>query len=163
MSAPDTGWLQLVLLLVFIVIVALFLLTQQNTLRVLKPENRLMQPGMVWLQLIPLFGQFWQFIVVVRVAKSIRKEIQFLQGDSIFGSADLDLVEKLSKRPTMFVGITYCALIVIGTFFNLFLTMSPDSPLIVVTLLIFLAGVICWIVYWVLLAQSRKILIRAAG
>jgi hypothetical protein len=41
--------------------------------------------------------------------------------------------------------------------------MSPDSPMIEVTLLIFFAGIICWIIYWVCLAQSRKILVRSAA
>ena len=57
MPAQDSGYLQIILLLVFVVIAVLFLLTQQNTLKAVKPENRLMQPGLVWLQLIPLLGQ----------------------------------------------------------------------------------------------------------
>src|ERR1700722_16043411 len=122
MRTYDNGYLQIILLLVFIGIVVLFLLTQQNTLKAVRRENRLMRPGLVWLQLIPVLGQIWQFIVVLRIAKSIRKEIEFLQGDSIFGLADLNVVEKLSKRPTMVVGIIYCTLTVLGTFFNLFLT-----------------------------------------
>ena len=78
MRTYDNGYLQIILLLVFIGIAVLFLLTQQNTLKAVRRENRLMQPGLVWLQLIPVVGQIWQFIVVLRIAKSIRKEIKFL-------------------------------------------------------------------------------------
>ena len=44
-----------------------FLIAQQNTLKSIKPHNRKMQPGEVWLQLIPVFNLIWQFIVVGRI------------------------------------------------------------------------------------------------
>ena len=163
MPAQDSGYLQIILLLVFVVIAVLFLLTQQNTLKAVKPENRLMQPGLVWLQLIPLLGQIWQFFVVIRIAGSIRKEIEFQEGDSILGSSDLRVVERLRKLPTAAIGIAYGILTFTGTFVNLFSTMGSNSPLIPVTGLIILAGMVCWIIYWVRLAQSRKILVQAAA
>lgn len=33
-----------------------------------------MAPGKVWLTLIPLFGQVWQFVVVLNIAKSLKNE-----------------------------------------------------------------------------------------
>jgi hypothetical protein len=163
MRTYDNGYLQIILLLVFIGIVVLFLLTQQNTLKAVRRENRLMQPGLVWLQLIPVVGQIWQFIVVLRIAKSIRKEIKFVQGDSLFGSSDLSVAEKLTHRATLAIGITYCTLTLVGASFNLFMTAGQESPLTPIVGLIFLTGIACWIVYWVRLAQSRKILVRAAS
>ena len=163
MPTHDSGYLQIILLVVFVGIAVLFLLTQQNTLKAVKSENRRMKPGLVWLQLIPLFGQIWQFWVISRIAGSIRKEIEFQEGDSILGSSDLRVAERLSKRPTLVIGIAYSILCTIGAFINLFATVSPDSTLIDVTLLIFFAGIACWIIYWVRLAQSRKILVRAAA
>jgi len=163
MRTSNDGYLQIILLLVFIGIAVLFLLTQQNTLKAVRRENRLMQPGLVWLQLIPAVGQIWQFIVVLRIAKSIRKEIKFVQGDSLFGSSDLSVAEKLTHRATLAIGITYCTLTLIGAFFNLFMTAGQESPLTPIVGLIFLTGIICWIIYWVRLAQSRKILVRAAS
>jgi hypothetical protein len=35
----------------------LFLLTQQKSLRAVRKSNRLLLPGLVWLQIIPIFGQ----------------------------------------------------------------------------------------------------------
>jgi hypothetical protein len=122
-----------------------------------------MRPGLVWLQLIPVVGQVWQFFVVIRIAGSIRKEIAFQEGDSILGSSDLRVVERLRKLPTAAIGIAYGILTSTGTFINLFSTMGSNSSLIPVTGLIFLTGMVCWIVYWVRLAQSRKILVRAAS
>jgi hypothetical protein len=163
MRTSNDGYLQIILLLVFIGIAVLFLLTQQNTLKAVRRENRLMQPGLVWLQLIPVVGQIWQFIVVLRIAKSIRKEIKFVQGDSLFGSSDLNVAEKLTHRATLAIGISYCTLTLVGALFNLFMTAGQESPLIPIVGLIFLTGIVCWIIYWVRLAQSRKILVRAAA
>ena len=163
MRTSNDGYLQIILLLVFIGIAVLFLLTQQNTLKAVRRENRLMQPGLVWLQLIPVVGQIWQFIVVLRIAKSIRKEIKFVQGDSLFGSSDLSVAEKLTRRATLAIGITYCTLTLVGASFNLFMTAGQESPLTAIVGLIFLTGIVCWIIYWVRLAQSRKILVRSAA
>ena len=163
MRTSNDGYLQIILLLVFIGIAVLFLLTQQNTLKAVRRENRLMQPGLVWLQLIPVVGQIWQFMVVLRIAKSIRKEIKFVQGDSLFGSSDLSVAEKLTHRATLAIGITYCTLTLVGAFFNLFMTAEQESPLTPIVGLIFLTGIVCWIIYWVRLAQSRKILVRGTA
>ena len=49
-----------------------YLLTLQGILQEVKPENRKMDPGMVWLTLIPLFGIVWQFIIVGNIADSLK-------------------------------------------------------------------------------------------
>jgi hypothetical protein len=54
----------LCLVLGYLVALILFLIAQQNTLEAIQPQNRKMQPGEMWLQLIPLFNLIWQFIVV---------------------------------------------------------------------------------------------------
>ena len=64
-------WLILLIPLIF------FLVTQQNTLEAIQPENRTISPGEVWLQLIPLFNFVWCFIVVNRVSESINREFSF--------------------------------------------------------------------------------------
>jgi hypothetical protein len=53
-----------------------YLLTLQKALNRCSPENRAMQPGMVWLMLIPLFNVVWQFFVVLNLAKSLAAEFQ---------------------------------------------------------------------------------------
>lgn len=54
MNEPlHAGYIQILLLIVFIIPVIFFVLTQQRTLELIRPENRLMRPGQVWLQFIP--------------------------------------------------------------------------------------------------------------
>jgi hypothetical protein len=61
-----------VLLLPFI----FYLLTLQKALNRCSPENRAMNPGMVWLMFVPLFNLVWQFMIVLNVAKSLGAEFQ---------------------------------------------------------------------------------------
>jgi hypothetical protein len=156
MPTYDTGYLQIIILLVFVVIAVLFLLTQQNTLKAVKPENRLMQPGMVWLQLIPLFGMIWQFSVVSRIADSLAKERTSFQEDSILGLADYTAAEQVGERPTYGIGLAYCILEIINV------VMAWPHLLPTVQGLVALAMIICWIIYWVQLAAIKKKIIRLA-
>ena len=55
-------------------ITILFLLTLSKALRRCAPENRTMEPGMVWLYLIPIFNLYWQFVTVNRVSESLKNE-----------------------------------------------------------------------------------------
>ena len=49
-----------------------FLIELQNTLKVVKNENRKMKPGQVWLLFIPLFSIYWYFEVVNKIADSLK-------------------------------------------------------------------------------------------
>ena len=53
-----------------------FLIELQNTLKVVKNENRKMKPGQVWLLLIPLFSIYWYFEVVGKIADSLQAEFK---------------------------------------------------------------------------------------
>jgi len=53
-----------------------FLFTVQNALCRVSPRNRLMEPGMVWLMLIPCFNIIWQFFIATRVPGSLRNEFR---------------------------------------------------------------------------------------
>lgn len=156
----------MLLLLLFLIPAILFLLTQQNTLRLIKPENRSMLPGLVWLQLIPFLGQIWQFVVIVKIAASIKKELLSRYDDPLFGS-DAAKIELGSKRPTLIAGLVYsivmwfCYLLaayqagrevrysaraaLTGT------AAETDAGLITVGFLA-LTTIACWIVYWIVLA-----------
>ena len=57
----------MVMLLLFLLPFILYLVTLQNTLKEIKPENRKMQPGKVWLMFIPLFSLVWHFIMINRI------------------------------------------------------------------------------------------------
>ena len=60
--------------LVMLVVQVLYLLNIYQTLDKVSPRNRDMEPGMVFLSLIPIFGLVWNFFVVIRLTESLRKE-----------------------------------------------------------------------------------------
>ena len=48
----------------------------QVLLRRCMPSNRRLKPGLVWLQVVPVFGALWQFIVVRALGRSLRDEVR---------------------------------------------------------------------------------------
>jgi hypothetical protein len=110
-----------------------YLLTLQNTFQLIKNENRKMQPGQVWLSLIPLFGIVWQFIIVNNLADSLRLE---------FSQRNISVGE---ERPGIGIGLAYCILICC-------------SIIPFLGVLTGLAGFICWIIYWVKISNYKATL-----
>ena len=54
----------------------LFLLNLHKTLEAVSPENRKMEPGLVWLALIPIFYWIWHFFIVTNISESLKNEFQ---------------------------------------------------------------------------------------
>jgi hypothetical protein len=147
-----------------------FLVTQQRTLNAVPPEDRLLRPGRVWLQLIPVFGLIYQFFVTARIAGSLRKERISRLSDSLMtehsGPATLS-----TNRPTLGIGLSFCITNLgfsIANFFNAFLTVDPrrgDTAVIAIVSLSFiffaLGALTCWIIYWISLARSRRRILAA--
>jgi hypothetical protein len=146
--------IQFLLLPALLIPAIFFLLSQQRTLQAVRKENQLMRPGLVWLQLIPIFGQCWQFFVVTRIAESISKGFSSWQDDSILGVSDPSVVEEFGKRPTFAIGITYCVLISAGITVNLFV--REGFRFLFVGPIFTWSGMICWIIYWVQLVAYRR-------
>jgi hypothetical protein len=63
-------------LVIALVIAIFYFLTLQKALSRVQPRNRLMEPGLVWLGLIPLFNIVWSFFIATRVPGSLRNEFQ---------------------------------------------------------------------------------------
>ena len=61
------GIMELIVVLFFVIAfflpVVFYLITLQSTLNEVSLKNRRMNPGEVWLMLIPIFGLVWQFIM----------------------------------------------------------------------------------------------------
>ncbi len=122
-----------IIVLVVILIPAIFyLLTLQNTLKAIQPQHRKMEPGMVWLMLIPLFNLVWHFIIVSRISDSIRDEL-IARG------------ETPSDRPTYGIGLAASILFVCGRIPVPFLGGATS-----------LAGLVCWIIYWVKVNEYKN-------
>lgn len=133
---------QFLFLVLFFVPAILFLLTQQRTIRLIQRRNRRIEPGEVFLQLVPLFGMIWQFFVVIRLSDSIRKEL----GETTFSFEKVPVAySEKEERPTYRIGIAYCIL------FCGYILPFIGSYL-------FLAGTVCWIVYWIRLARYKRLL-----
>lgn len=111
-----------------------YLITMQNTLKAISDENRRMPPGEVWLMLIPLFGMVWQFIMVNRMADSLRPEFD-----------RLGIVEP-EQRPGAGIGLAFCIL-------------NVCSIIPFLGYLSALGGIVCWIIYWVKIAGFKNKLI----
>lgn len=60
----------------FIVVYILYILTLSNALNKCSPASRTMQPGTMWLLLIPLFNIVWNFLVVSGMAQSLGNEFR---------------------------------------------------------------------------------------
>lgn len=110
MDEISVSILGVIILLAVLGFLIFFLITQQNTLKAIREENRLMRPGQVWLQLIPLYNYVWQFKVVSRISDSIRLEFDSRKDDSILGYSDVQAVEVANIRPTYDIGIAMCIL-----------------------------------------------------
>ena len=114
-----------------------YCLTLQKALNRVSPENRAMQPGMVWLLLIPLFNIVWNFFVVLNMAKSLGAEFK-----------KRNIAEE--PEPGKGIGLTACILMCC--------TIIP-----VVGGLAGLGYLVCWIIYWVKIAGfSGKLAAPAA-
>ena len=115
-----------------------YLLTLQNTLKAVSPENQKMPPGQVWMILIPLFGLGWQFVVVNRIADSLKAE---------FAKRNIPCEE---DRPGYSIGLTYCILYCCGIIPFLGVLAS-------------IGGVVCWIIYWVKISGYKTKLDQTNG
>lgn len=115
-------------LAVFLVPLVLYLLTLQNTLKAISPESRLMNPGQVWLMLIPLFNLYWQFMLVDKLSRSIGAECVRLS------------IPHDDYNPTYGIGLTMCV-------FNC---------LFWIPILGSFGSLISWIIHWIKVADYKK-------
>ena len=60
----------------FIVIAIFYILTLSRALEKCHPASRTIQPGTLWLLLIPLVNLIWHFFVVLGMAKSLGNEFR---------------------------------------------------------------------------------------
>ncbi len=125
-----SGLVMLFILIVAITVLALYLLTLQNTLKAISPENRRMPPGNVWLMLIPFFGLIWHFIIVTKMADSIKAQ---------FESRGVAIAE----RPGFGIGLAACIL-------------NCGNLIPVLNVVVTIPGLICWIIYWVKISGYKK-------
>jgi hypothetical protein len=74
-SAAEIAIMVIFYAVVFVIVVGIqifILYMLYSFLNALPPQFRLMEPGMVWLLLIPCFNLVWNFYVFVRISRSYR-------------------------------------------------------------------------------------------
>ena len=129
----------LIILLVSLIPMVFYILTLQKALTRVSPENRAMPPENAWLLIIPLFGLIWHFIVVNNMARSLAAE---------FKKREITVEE---VEPGKSLGLATCILQVC--------TIIPFLGF-----LAGLAGLICWILYWIKIdGYSSKLLFHQAA
>lgn len=121
-----------------LLLAVLFINTLSKTIKAISVSNRTISPEQVWLLLIPLFHFYWIFIVIARIAQSIRNE---------YTSRGLGV----EAAPTYNAGLIFATLFVTNGFITLIFDISRFSIFnrhnSIVSLLS-TAGTIAWILYW---------------
>ena len=120
----------LIALVILLIPAIFYILTLQKALNKCAPENRAMQPGMVWLLLVPLVNMVWGFFVVINMAKSLGAE---------FRKRGIAEEAETGKK----LGLIMCVLLCCGII-----------PLL--GMLCSLGGLVCWIMYWLKIAGYSK-------
>ena len=126
---------------IFLVSVILFLSYQRQVLRDIRAENRLLAPGKVWLQLIPVFGAVFQFTVVAKIADSIRNELSGSDGSDIL-SANPGISD---QRPTLRAGFGMAVLSCLAMI-----------PIPVFQVVMNFSAIVAWIIYWLELRKYHR-------
>ncbi|HVX00375.1 MAG TPA: hypothetical protein VHA52_08080 [Candidatus Babeliaceae bacterium] len=141
MYLPEGGqllWLGLVVI-IFCLPFIFYLLTLQNTLKLIAPNNQKMRPGQVWFTLIPIFGPVWHFFVVNNVSMSIENE---------FRSKNLPI----ENKPAYTIGLITCILFALRTITFLFGVGS---------IFVSIVAYICLIIFWIKINGYKNQLIIA--
>jgi len=127
-------------LLVAIIVTIFFLLAMQRALNQVSPRNRLMEPGMVWLLLVPCVNFVWQFLIAIRVPDSLKNE---------FSDRGRDDGSDYGKT----LGLTYCIVGIVNMIISNGLGLTPDVTvnLIVngISLLVSLMNLVIGIMFWI--------------
>jgi hypothetical protein len=109
-----------------VILTVLFFITLHRALNRCRPQNRAMQPWLVWMNLIPFVNLVWQFVTVFQLAASLSNE---------FGTRGWHRGADYGRTS----GIVLCGLNV-GS-------VIPDYGLVCA-----IGGFVLWIVYWVQIA-----------
>ena len=138
LGAPELIVMFLVAMALILLPGIFYLLTLQRALQRCAPDARTLTPGLVWLLLVPVFALVWHFIVVKEVSKSLHNE---------FARRNTPNIE---PEPGKGIGLAMCILL---------------ATTLIPLLGIFsgLAGIVCWIIYWVKISGYSWMLQQPMG
>jgi len=119
--------------LLFLIPAIFYLLTLQNALARCAPTSRTMEPGMVWLLIIPLVHLIFGFFVVIALAKSLGNEFR-LRG-----------IPFPDPLPGQTIGMAMCIC-------------ACCSIIPIIGFLAAPAAFVLWIIYWIKIAGFSRML-----
>lgn len=123
----------LVAVFVFFVVGILYILTLTRALKKCSASHRTIQPGTVWLLLVPLVNLVWHFFVVLGLANSLGNE---------FRARNISSVE---PEPGKSIGIAMCVC-------------GVCAIIPILGIVAGLANLVLWIVYWSKIAGYSRAL-----
>lgn len=136
-------------ILIGLVILVLFLLNLMRLLEAVHPQNRAMSPGLVWLNLIPVWSLGWMIYTVIKIRDSVRNENAARWGVSV------------DEGNTHTVGLVYSILAAAAFVFSY--GGYASRGLSTFAGLISLASFVTWIMYWVKTNRLKNQLQMTAG
>ena len=148
-------------IIVGILIAVFFCLTIYRALGKVEPRRRTMEPGLAFLNLVPLVALYWSFHTAINVAQSLRNEFTARRMDDggDYGRtigltwAIMGVVSALAGLPLNFVNIAMGPERQMGQQMNWFV-MALTGIVVVVSL----ASFVCMIIYWTRIAgYSRRL------
>jgi len=111
-----------------------YLLTLQNALKAVSKQRRKMEPGSVWVMLVPFLNALFIFFIVEAIGASFKREYER------YG------VIKTNK-PTFYLGIAMSVLFILGYFFGI----------------AYLAALTCWVFHWVQVNRCKNEILSLKG
>ena len=131
-------WAFFIMLAALLLPFIFYMLTLQKALSRCAPSSRVMDPGLVWLDVIPIFSLVWRFFIVINVAASLHNEF---------------VRRGITQEPSpgQGVGLAMCILS-ICCWNPLFLFIPPFFPLC------WIAWFVCWVSYWSKIAALSAML-----
>lgn len=118
---------------IFLVPVIFYILTLQGALNKCSVESRTLEPGMLWLLLVPIVSVVWHFFVVIGMANSLGNEFR-RRGGPI-----------LEPKPGQSIGLAMCICAACG--------FIP-----ILGLIAYLVHLVLWIIYWAKIGEFSRLL-----
>lgn len=128
------------MLVVSVVPYIFFLLTLQNTVRLVNPVNQHMKPEQVWLMFIPVFNFLWVFWMIAGVADSVEDELR-ARG-----------MPAPLHRPGYNVGLGYAICMCVSVLFRFIPYMN------MIGIFAGVVGLVLWVIYWVQIYNWQNVL-----
>jgi len=141
----------IVILAIVILIQVLFLMTLFRTQKAVDERNREISPGMVFLTLIPLVGTFWVLFMVPKLANSLRKEFEDRGWHT-----DSEGFGRTAGSIWAWGGLVSILISVAQNVAQFGGNMELGMLISLVSLPVSLTILVCWILYWVQMAQYGK-------